>query len=210
MCETSRSRVSSVSCPSQLASNSPSPGQAFRLVSAMCSAQRASSSRLRARTACACARPRDTPSAMASSSSYRSCLKLSSMTSRSQGFRPARMDRIRVRSSASHRSPSTWARPLAGWVTTRNCVAMAASGASQTPSDASRVASDSWPTASVSSSQAADVDPIRRRHSFRASANSHGRSLEGSDRSPSVEAAVTNVFCKAPAESAESCSIQWQ
>ena len=130
------------------------------------------------------------------------------MTSRSRGFRPARMDWIRVRSSASPWSPSTWARPLAGWVTTRNC--MAASGASQTPSDASRVASDSWATASVSSSQAADVGLIRRRHSLRASANSHGRSLECSDRSPSVVAAMTNVFCKAPAASAESPSIQWQ
>jgi hypothetical protein len=43
-----------------------------------------------------------------------------------------------------------------------------------------------------------------------AAANSHGRSLEGSDRSPSVVAAMTNVFCKAPAASAESSSIQWQ
>ena len=45
MCQTTRSRVCSVSCPSQSASNSPSTGQASRPVSAMCSAPRASSSR---------------------------------------------------------------------------------------------------------------------------------------------------------------------
>ena len=49
MCQPTRSRVCSVSCPSQSASNSPSTGQASRLVSAICSAPRASSSRLRAR-----------------------------------------------------------------------------------------------------------------------------------------------------------------
>jgi hypothetical protein len=54
----------------------------------------------------------------------------------------------------------------------------AAACASRTPSDASRVASDSFPAASVSSSQAADVGLIRRRRSSRASADSHGRSLD--------------------------------
>ena len=48
MCQLTRSRVCSVSCPSQSASNSPSAGQASRLVSTICSAYRASSSRPRA------------------------------------------------------------------------------------------------------------------------------------------------------------------
>ena len=100
MCQTTRSRVCSVSCPSQSASNSPSAGQASRPVSAMCSAPRASSSRSLARVARSCVRLWDSPSTMARSLLLRSCLKLSSMTSRSRGFNPARTEWIRLRSSA--------------------------------------------------------------------------------------------------------------
>ena len=76
--------------------------------------------RLRALAARACARLHDTPSAMARSSSCRSYLKLSSMTSRSRGFSPAKMESIRLLSSASAWSPSTWATRSGGWLTTRN------------------------------------------------------------------------------------------
>ena len=127
MCQTTRSRVCSVSCPSQSASNSPSTGQASRPVSAMCSAPRASSSRPRAREARSCARLCDTPSTMARSLSLRSCLKLSSMTSRSRGFSPARMEWIRLRSSACPWSPLTWPGPWVGWPITRNGVIGSAS-----------------------------------------------------------------------------------
>ena len=86
----------------------------------MCSAYRASSSRPRARAAKACARLHDTSSTMARSSSSMACLKLSSMTSRSRGFSPARMDWIRLLSSASARSPLTSAGPGSRGLTTRN------------------------------------------------------------------------------------------
>ena len=114
MCQTTRSRVCSVSCPSQSASSSASTGQASRLVSAMRSALRPSSNRAWARVTRACARLQDTPSAMARSLSYRSCLKLSSMASRSRGFRSARMERIRVRSSACPSGPSSPYEAFAG------------------------------------------------------------------------------------------------
>jgi hypothetical protein len=62
--------------------------------------------------------------------------------------------------------------------------------------------------ASAFSSRVAELAGIRRRHSLRASANSHGRSLEGSGGS--LSAAMTNVSRKASAAEARSCSIQWQ
>lgn len=68
MCQTTKSRVCSVSCPSQSASNSPSVGQASRPVNAMCSAPRALSSWSRARVARSSVRLWDIPSAMARSS----------------------------------------------------------------------------------------------------------------------------------------------
>ena len=53
---------------------------------------------------------------------------------------------------------------------------------------------DSSATYAVSSSMA-DAFPARRRrwHSFRATANSQGRSLSGSRSSPALAAAMTNV-----------------
>ena len=71
----------------------------------------------------------------------------------------------------------------ASWPTARNCTV--ASDRSSAASDSSSVASAGSPAASASPSRTADAGRIRRRHSFRVSANSHGRSLEGSDRLPS-------------------------
>ena len=151
MCQLTSSRVSSVSCPFQSASNSPRTGQAVRLVSAMCSAPRACSSWPRARAAKVCARLHDTSSAIARSSSFRSCAKLSSMTSRSPGFSPARMAWIRLLSSSSSWLPWARTRSPRGWPMTGNgivtSVGRPATSSGMFASRGSRPRSGSRPTA---------------------------------------------------------------
>ena len=100
ICRLTRLRISTVICPSHPASRVSSAAQASRPVRATSSAPRDRSSWLRARDCSACAWLRDTPSAAASSSPSRPCIRLSSRTSRSAGFSPAIASRTSWRSSA--------------------------------------------------------------------------------------------------------------
>ena len=64
--------------------------------------------------------------------------------------------------------------------------------------------------AASSSGTAGSLARSRRRHSFRATAYSQGRSRPGSRSADSLAAAMTNVSCTASAASAGSLSRHWQ
>ena len=144
------------------------------------SAPSAVSNRARARVVRACAWLRGTPSASARSAPYNSCRRLSSTTSRSPGSSPASADDTISRC----------------WACTR-------------ASPRSAVASPA-PNSSLVSATAAPSPCSRRRHSFRATAYSQGRSRLGSRSSGSFTSATTKVSRTAPAASAGSLSSDRQ